>query len=280
MITELTTEQAARLDEFKDRWIKIGLDTDRSNRAEAEKWIAKAYESAGLTPPPKFVWVESPMQAVEKAKEMGATGDGSQMPNFCFGAHEAPWLSFYNYCLEVLTLDCCKALEPHFEIAKYCGWWLPFDEAAIISEKPVEIHMNSTQVLHNEKGPAIRYSDGFCVWALNGIRVPQNIVETPWDKLDPQLVVKETNAEIRREIVRKIGIERVISGLNAKVIDKEGDYELLTIDLGDKRERPYLKMINPSIGVYHIEGVPPGTATVKAALAFRNGTEEAPVSIT
>lgn len=58
--------------------------------------------------------------------------------------------------------------------------------------------------------------------------------------------------------------------LNAKVLDKTDDnmYELLVLDTGD-RKRPYLKMRNPSIGTYHIEGVGRECKTVAEALAFR-----------
>lgn len=281
MITELTQDQTNLLDEYRDRWIKIGLDTSRADRLECEKWVTKAYENAKLNPPKNIYWANSPVEAVKLAKDLQKNeGDQSDLvSNFCFGSHEASWLSFYNYCLDVLGLECCEILRPHFEIAKHCGWWLPFDDVAILSEKPIEINLKDG-VLHKDGGPAIKYSDGFCVWALNGVRVPQSIAETPWDKIDVHMVLKETNAEIRREIVRKVGIERIVKELGAQMIDKQGEYELLNIDMGDGRMRPYLKMTNPSIGVYHIEGVPPDTKTVRGALAFRNGTEEEPVHLT
>ncbi len=89
-------------------------------------------------------------------------------------------------------------------------------------------------------------------------------------------ILRETNAEIRREIVRKIGIEKVCKDLNAQPISHYRDevngmnYELLLLDLGDGRTRPYLKMRNPSIGVYHIEGVPPEITSAEQALIWRN----------
>jgi len=60
------------------------------------------------------------------------------------------------------------------------------------------------------------------------------------------------------------------------VIDRKGDYELLLLDLGDGRRRPYLKMRNPSLGVYHIEGVHPDCSTVVEALRWRNGSDLEP----
>ena len=77
---------------------------------------------------------------------------------------------------------------------------------------------------------------------------------------------------VRDEVmVERIGIERVCQMFKAQCLDKRGEYELLALDLGDGRIRPYLKMLNPSIGVWHVEGVAPNITTVQAALNFRNG---------
>ena len=286
MIEKLTPEQEAKLSEFRDRWLNVGLDVAASNRKSCEEAIRKIYKNAGFEPPAQMLWVKSPREAITKAgellkKETGQDADPQQIfNNFCYGAHEASWLSFYSFCMEVLSLDECKPLEPYMEVAMHCGWWLPYDTVCIISEKPVVIHLNDRGLLHKDGGPAIAFGDGFAVWGLNGVRVPQDIAETAWDKIPMEKIIQEKNAEVRREVVRKVGVERIIKETSAEVIDKEGDYELLLLDIGDKRMRPYLKMLNPSIGTYHIEGVPVGTKTVAEAKKFRNGTDEQPVSLT
>ena len=71
-------------------------------------------------------------------------------------------------------------------------------------------------------------------------------------------------------MVQRVGIERVCQLFEAECVDTQEDYALLLLDLGDGRKRPYLKMRNPSIGVYHIEGVAPNIRTVQAALNWRN----------
>lgn len=134
--------------------------------------------------------------------------------------------------------------------------------------------------LHSDSGPAVIWPDGKEEYYLNCVKVPKEIVETPAEKLDPHILLETSNAEVRREIIRKIGIEKVCHDLKAKVIDKEGDYELLLLHLGDRRKRPYLKMRNPSIGCYHIEGVHPRIKTVKEALAWRNKTKKEPIVMT
>ena len=93
-------------------------------------------------------------------------------------------------------------------------------------------------------------------------------------------LLKIDNAEVRREFVRKVGIDRVCYSLGAQCIDKVGNYELLLLDLQDGRKRPYLKMLNPSIDTWHVEGVHPNCQTVEQALKWRNQSKLKPKQLT
>ena len=154
------------------------------------------------------------------------------------------------------------------------------ENVALVCIRPSEVHRNELGDLHNTRGAAIKWRDGYGEYFLNGVAVDEAIVVTPAEKLDPKIILKEQNAEVRRELVRKIGIERIVLNLGAKSLDKQDEYELLLLELGDGRSRPYLKMRNPSISTWHLEGVPPDTKTVKEALAWRNKTEEVPEVLT
>jgi len=196
-----------------------------------------------------------------------------------YGQHEAGFLGFYDYFNNVVKLEKqTEKLKGLLIVAQNANWWLPYENICWISERHNVCKLKEGKI-HCDDGPSIAYLDGFEVYGLNGIRVPKEIVMTTWDKLDAKIILKETNAEVRREIVRKIGIEKVCRDLGAKVLDKQGDYELLNLDIGD-RKRPYLKMLNPSIGTYHIEGVAPDIDSVEKALNWRNGTKERPIVLT
>jgi len=137
------------------------------------------------------------------------------------------------------------------------------------SERPSAIRRNAAGQLHCEDDLAIAYPSGWGLYRLNGVTVPEWLVKTPAAKLDAGRLLKEDNAEVRRELVRKVGIERVCAELGAKPIDRQGDYELLMLNLRDGRHRPYLKMRNPSLGVFHVEGVHPDCKTVQDAINWR-----------
>jgi hypothetical protein len=179
---------------------------------------------------------------------------------------------FYDFCRRIgvrYTGDENALLDVWLTEARTCHWWWPYKGLVIASERPTTLHVDADGRLHSDHGLALGYRDGWGVYALHGVRVPDWLVLTPAHDLDPQRLLKEENVEVRREFVRKVGIERVCGALNATVTDRAGDYELLLLDLRDGRRRPYLKMKNPSIGVYHLEGVHPTCETVQQALNWR-----------
>ncbi|HPN31111.1 MAG TPA: hypothetical protein PKY81_09145 [bacterium] len=156
---------------------------------------------------------------------------------------------------------------------------LTFKNHIYVLPMPI-MKFNDKRQLHSCDGPAFIWKDHTKEWYLNGVAVDREIIEMPADKLDARLILKVKNSEVRREIVRKIGIERLCNDLNAACIDKYENYELLLLDIGDSRRMPYLKMINPSINAIHIEGVHPDCKNVKEALAWRNGTDLQPKVLT
>jgi hypothetical protein len=263
MITKLTKEQEDRYKEFIDKWIAIGLSTNPADRKRAEKGIVGLYKLAGLESP-KIEWELSPMAGVKKALSYGSDLGGAFFGGSLWAGYSAR-ADFFN---EV----CGVKIDRNFlEMVESCGYYWTFDKVAILTERPCKISRNERGQLHCTDGMAIQYPDGWGLYALNGVVVDEAIVMTPASKLDVKLAVETQNVEVRREIVRKIGIDIVEQKLGSKILDSkpEMNYELISINFGDKTDRPYLKMKNPSIGVYHIEGVPPGVKTVDEALQSR-----------
>lgn len=188
-----------------------------------------------------------------------------------------------------VSVRTCKDSETIFAVLKKlanCGFVFPLRKVCIVSERPTDLSVGSTHILHCENGPCVKFKDGVQAWMLNGVSVPSFIVTTPAEKLDAKLIGKTHNVEIRREIVRKIGIERVCDDLHARVIETGVDHngmpcELLMLDIGDRLERPYVKLRNPSVpGIYHIEGVHPDCHSLRDVWKFRNGSNEKPIILT
>ncbi len=134
-----------------------------------------------------------------------------------------------------------------YDIAMSAGMAIFFRDICFISERYNVCKYDENYNLHCERGPAIQYPDGFSVYSLNGLLVDKYIVETPGEQMDSKVIFEYTNAETRREIVKKIGVEKLCHDLRAKIIDKKDSYELLSLDLKDGRYLTSFKMSNASM---------------------------------
>jgi hypothetical protein len=276
-IETLTEEQEALMGKVAQEYEDIVLSgNDSHNMVIIKEGIAFIYGVADLKPP-EIVVCSSPWDMAKQADiEKGSTFD-----NIGCG-FDSGWTAFYDYMGQIgVEYDKEWGFDTWKKFIKESGVFacILYENIAFVCIRPCSVKRNLAGDLHCENGPAIAWKDGYCEYYLNGVAVSKSLVMTPAEKLDANLVIKESNAEIRREIVRKIGVELVCQRLGAKIIDAEGDYELINLSFDD-RYRPYLKMKNPSIFTYHIEGVDPSCKTVKDALKWRNGTDEVPEVLT
>jgi len=278
-IEKLTGKQELLMGEIAEEYEEIALSGDDSyDSNEIKKGVDLIYAISDFKPPEEIVVCSSPMDMKVRAKlKKGETFDWIGV------GYDAGWTAFYDFMQQIgVEYDAEWKFNEWKNFIKNSGVFamVLFENVAFACIRPAEVHRNSAGDLHSVKGMAISWKDGYGEYALNGVWVDKDIVMTPAEQLDPRIIFKEKNAEVRREIVRKIGMERTIVKCGAKTLDKRGSYELLTFDIGDGRERPYLKMRNPSIKCFHVEGVAPGIKTVNEALKWRNGIDGNPVKLT
>jgi len=296
MIQELTKAQEEQLQVYRDRYIEIGLNTDRIDQSIVKNIIDNFYTEILDKKPVPFKIFPSPLMSIlfinyysqlkksckqvinkefEKEEMIKALKDKKifYVDSYLYGSFDSYYFSFYNYMNEVLEIqyDNKDKYDIYRELLNF-GHVYCLDDICVINEKPMVIHINEENFLHADEKAALVYEDGFSLYRLNGVTVPKELVLTPAEKLDSKMVLTEQNAEVRREIIRKIGIDKVITDLGAKLIETstDGMYELLNFDCIDEQYRPYLKMKNPSIDAWHVEGIHPDCLTIDQALGFRN----------
>ena len=192
----------------------------------------------------------------------------------------AHYFSFYNYFSEVLSIKFpCQEKYDWYQSTCEIGHFYPLEHVCVISQKPIEYNFNSKKQLHSESGAAIKYADGFSVYSLNGIGVPEYLAVTPSGNLNLDFFMNEKNADIRTEFIRKYGIDRMIS--LGKELDSYKNYtredwfnsEYKLIDMSAIFDTvdyaPHLYMKNQTTDVYHLEGVSPDCNTLIDAFRFR-----------
>jgi hypothetical protein len=301
--SELTSAQRAELSRYRARWTAVRRSTEPADRAAAEEGVRLAYGAAGLAPPDRMVWCESPMalsratqqisrrdgpnvrwrlidrmrrqvlgevrkrlsrrrlaeveEAVHPADALAAsaaeavTQAATQEPVSLFtryrrgeplslacvwhalagregfryaaaGPHDLSWLSTCDYLRHVLGFG--KETEPLLgllQLARHLGWLQPHARTCWLAERPDRLRRDVGDRLHHAGGPALRFPDGWSVWAWRGVEVPRWIIERP-EEITLEAIDAQQNVQVRRCMI-EIMTPQVYVGLGgaARIAEDE-----------------------------------------------------------
>ena len=262
-IESLTQKQIDRFPEFVERWTKIGLSTAPADRPKAESAIREMYVMAGLKPPAQIVWCGSPLsQGITRAivldkkmlVEVGASVWDSvwdsvrdSVRDSVYGQHDAGWISFYSYFKETIGLEKqTTKLSGLFSLCESAGWALPHQNICWVSERHNVLVRDERGRLHCLDGPACAYPDGWAIYAVHGVRVPEYIVTCP-QEITIEKINSEKNAEVQRVMIERYGEDRYIvdSGMSPVATDERfGDIYLKEVEAG--RPIAKIRLVNRS----------------------------------
>jgi len=276
-IEKLTPEQEARMPEIRDKWIEIGLNTERANKPEAEEGIRKALKAAGYDQDEvEFIWVTSPLEGAKKVRDLC---EGYAFP--VYGPFEAGWLAFYDFFGEVCGLkDVVAPLDGLMQAAQNAGlWWPILDEdtneiQVVVTDRPTAIHLDDQNRLHCTDGPALAYEDGFGIYIVNGVEVPQDIVEDR-SSITTDRILNERNAEVRRIMMELKGEENFIKEIGGDPFQEDDFGKLWRVGMGEDEPLVMCEVVCPSTGRKYFLRVPPNIMTCQAGLAWSGGFEVA-----
>jgi hypothetical protein len=194
---------------------------------------------------------------------------GDQVYRACYGSQDAGWLSFYVFFGEVCGLEVPKKLEGLFGLARECGWWWPFNGAAILTELPTYLERDERNRLHSEHRAAIEYSDGWGVHAWHGVRVPADVILDPVS-VTPARIAGESNQEIRRAMIERIGWDAYLRDAGAQEVQADRYGVLLEREEGGRLAR-FVRVKDASTARQYALGVPVSCKTAHEAVAWTFG---------
>ena len=184
----------------------------------------------------------------------------------------ASYFAFYDFINEVLGIKFPNQDKYNwYQKTSEIGWMYPLDSVCIISDRPESIKIRNGR-LHSENSPAIKYTDGFSVYSLNGIPMKPEYVLTPASEITPDIILGEQNVDMRRELIRKVGVQKLRDC--GKPIEQVGSYQLLDMAsvFAGIQYAPHLLMKNPSVDdTWHFEGVSSECKTIEQAINWRAG---------
>lgn len=276
VIKSLTPEQEALFPVYREKWRNIGLSTEPVDLEKAKQAAILAYECAGLPAPTQFFLVDSPVAAIKFIQELDPSLSKEEIYNsMIYGFQDAFWLAFYDYMKEVLNIECCNKLNGLFELSKYSGWLNVYEDVVVFQQKPEYIKFDEDDRLHCETGPAIRYRDGFSVYAWHGTRIPGEWIENR-ENLDVTIALTWENVEQRRCACEIIGWAKVLEKLNAKIINEDEDPQvgvLLEVELPDVGKERFLRVLCGTGREFALP-VPPNMETALQANAWTFGMDD------
>ncbi|MET7418396.1 DUF6745 domain-containing protein [Dactylosporangium sp. NPDC005555] len=163
-------------------------------------------------------------------------------------------------------------------VARSTGWWWPYANVAILTDRPDELHRDNVGRLHAAETPALRYSDGFALHAWRGMPIPSDLVHRLAHLTHAQIAA-ERNAELRRVMLEHFGYERYLREAGARRLGSDACGVLWQLRFNDDEPLTMVEVINSTpepdgtSRVYWLR-VPPTTRTPREGVAWTFGLTE------
>lgn len=203
---------------------------------------------------------------------------GWRMRHPFFGQHDSARLGGAVACLEINGGEPRGALAALVEGAASAGWAWLMGDLAVATERPRELRMDRSRRLHGEDGPAMRYADGFGVWAWHGVAVPREVVIDP-GSLTVSRIEREPNLEVRRVMIERFGENRFLGESGSVLVQSDDSGGLYRREGVGGEAMVFVKVRNSTPEPdgtrrdYWLR-VPPDTRTARAGVAWTFGMHE------
>lgn len=230
---------------------------------------AAVIEDAGDVRPSLLTWLR-------RLRSSLATGIWpSSFADSGSGQHELCWLGFTAGLLEMLEQRQMTELGGLRLIAENAGWILPHSHVCWLADRPVGLSFDQWGRLHSSCGPALRYRDGWSVYAWRGTRVPSWVIEEPqcitlpWidAQIDPLVRRAMIDIVTPARFVESGGADVVASDAVGTLWARKWSYRGSIIDTWAAVEFP------TGVGVRSFRCVPAHLRTPEEALAWLFGTQ-------
>ena len=279
-IEHMTPEQARQLLPFREEQRSRALSTETNDRVAATAAVNRLYEAGGCEKPRLVLFFSSPamcllargalMRLPDLESQLGShlgshlesqlrSQLGSQLANgalsqglWFIGGWDRYWLAFYEFARRI-GMKLAPKLTAHFdayqEYSDTCGIAFLYPHVAFVSDRPERMSFDPGRRLHADDGPALKFRDGYSVYAWKGMRVDPSLIEGRRDITTKQ-IQDERNAEKRRVLMEVYahvhGPGRIIADMNARLISEDVSHgrPRKLYEIGDSR---FLHVINGSL---------------------------------
>jgi Domain of unknown function (DUF6745) len=193
-----------------------------------------------------------------------------------YGQHDAAWLASFDFLGRVAPhASAVRNLAGLVRVARAAGWWWPFEQVAVVSERPAVLARDDQGRLHGEDGPAIAYPDGLALHCWRGMPVPADLIGQ-LDRLTVERIHAEQNLELRRVLTERYGLDRYLRDADATRVGADETGVLWRLPVDGDEPLVMVEVINSSPEPdgsrrrYWLR-VPPDTRSAREAVAWTFG---------
>lgn len=296
-IEALSDKQEEALIQFRDHCLLVGRSSEPANKPASEEVFKSFYRQLKKSEP--YIWwsdgpaVASLVRTVLSANlranlwdnlwdNLGANLGANLGDNFewsFWGQHDLAWQAFYFWPHDALRPMHSKSqmelLTQWIQISQSCGWWQPFDGIVFACERPARQSVDEQGRLHHESLPALLCRDGLPVYAWHGVRVPERVICSPETILWKD-VQEESNQEVRRVMIQRLGAEKLLREAGAKQEHSDDFGTLFSVPNSDRKVVKVVNATPEPDGTFkeYFLFVPPQMKRAKEAVAWTfNQTE-------
>ena len=192
--------------------------------------------------------------------------------NNAYSQYDLAELSKYMCLADANLIPKTRLMEALHKLCLSTGWVLPSRKVCFVSERPEILKTDDRGLPHCVDGPAIKYSDGFAIYAWHGQPYPAEWVKNP---PRPAIALHWSNLEQRRVACEMVGWDNIIDELGGQLIDKDDDPgigELVRVNLPGSGVENFLR-VTCGTGRRFALPVPPEMKTALEANAWTWGLE-------
>jgi hypothetical protein len=203
--------------------------------------------------------------------------EGRQTWDCSYGLHDADWICYYDFMRKAGV----RGLEPIDglrRLSESCGWWWPFDNLCILTDRPVEVNRDNRGRLHHESRMAIAFRDGWGLYAWNGILVPEDVIKLD-EPITFERIESERNAEVRRVLIERFGLDNYLRAGKCVKLHQDDCGTLYRMNLPGDEPILVVQVINSSPepdGTFkeYFLRVPPNITRARQGIAWTFGLSE------
>lgn len=148
-----------------------------------------------------------------------------------------------------------------------------FDNLCVMSDKPIELHIDAEWRLHKSDGAAVRYKGRPGIYSWHGMRVPEQII---MEKPTLQTIDCESNVAVRRVLIERYGVQNYLLDSGAEIRHHDDYGTLYITELHNDENIAMVHVTNATAepnGEFrnYFLRVPPTMSTAREAVAWTFG---------